>query len=557
LDLRSLPIRQLLVVLVLAVFLLGPAAVAAGAEVGVQEQAAEVTAQRAIAIARKDPVAIDQAAKNPGLERRARRVDDRWEVGLYAGEDKVGLVVVDARSGEVIESWTGYQVSWKMARGYAGAFGRALNAPYVFIPLTLIFLVGLIDWRRLRRLVNLDLVVLCAFSISHIFFNRAEIGLSVPLVYPVMVYLLLRMLHLAFRRGRDPVGLNPVWPTTALLILTLFLVGFRVGLNVVNSGVADIGYASVVGADRIGHGEEVYGNFPDDVSEGDTYGPVTYYAYLPFELVLPWSGTWDNLPAAHAAAIAFDLGVIALLFLLGMRLRAGPEGRRLGTVLAFAWAAFPYTALVLCSNSNDSLVAVLLVAAFLFAARPLLRGAAMAAATLAKFAPLIAVGVLARLEAQANAGQAPQSAPRRWLLYCLGFGIAAAILLAQTAVGPGFELFYERTLGYQAGRDSPFSIWGQASWLEPLRVALIAATGLLALVSLRWPRRLTVARAAALAAALLIAAQMATMHWFYLYIVWFFPLVLIALSGERVSLAGSPFRAATGPGRGTRAAGRV
>lgn len=555
-DFRIRSLAALLAAVAVATCLIG---VGAG-EAAEQQKAGEgdgVTAQEAIAIARDDPVAIDQAAKNPDLERRARRVDDSWEVGLYSGEEKVGLVIVNAISGEIIESWTGYQVSWKMARGYSGAFGRALNAPYVFVPLTLIFLVGLIDWRRLRRMVNLDLLVLCAFAVSHFFFNRADIGVSVPLVYPVLLYLLARMLYLGFRRGRDPVGINPVWPTVALLIVTLFLVGFRVGLNVVNSGVADIGFASVVGADRISHGEEVYGNFPSAVSEGDTYGPVTYYAYLPFAFALPWSGEWDNLPAAHAASIAFDLGVLALLYLVGMRLRAGPEGRRLGTVLAFAWAAFPYTALVLCSNSNDSLVALLLLAAFLLAGRPALRGATMAAATLAKFAPLIMVPLLARLQGPIAERGSERGPAHRWLLYGVGFAVAAAIFLIQTLVGPGFELFYERTLGYQAGRDSPFSIWGQVPALEPLRILLVAATACTVLVSLRWPRRLTIPRAAAIGAALLIASQMATMHWFYLYIVWFFPLVLIALSGERVSLAGSPFRAATGPGRGTRAAGRV
>src|SRR5690606_16694378 len=132
-------------------------------------------------------------------------------------------------------------------------------------------LAGLIDWRRWRRIVHLDLVVLCLFGISHIFFNRGEIGLSVPLTYPVLIYLAARMLWMGFGRWPSAGGLNPSTPTAWLLILTLFLVGFRIGLNVIDSSVADIGYASVVGADRVSNGEEVYGNFPEDVSEGDTY----------------------------------------------------------------------------------------------------------------------------------------------------------------------------------------------------------------------------------------------------------------------------------------------
>ena len=146
--------------------------------------------------------------------------------------------------------------------------------------------------------------------------------------------------------------------------------GFRVGLNVADSGAIDVGYASVVGADRIAHGEPIYDNFPDDVSQGDTYGPVNYLAYVPFERIWPWSGSWDDLPAAHAAAILFDLATFALLILLGLPIRPGPAGQRLAATLAFGWAAYPYTAYALESNSNDSLVAALLVATLLVLAAP-------------------------------------------------------------------------------------------------------------------------------------------------------------------------------------------
>ena len=38
---------------------------------------------------------------------------------------------------------------------------------------------------------------------------------------------------------------------------------------------------------------------------------------------MPWSGEWDDLPAAHGAALAFDLLTLGGLVLLGMRLRRG------------------------------------------------------------------------------------------------------------------------------------------------------------------------------------------------------------------------------------------
>ena len=221
------------------------------------------------------------------------------------------------------ESWTGYQVAWKMARGYSGAFGHKLNAPYVFLPLCLIFLLGLVDWRRLWRVANLDLLVLLGFGVSHYFFNRADIGVSVPLVYPVLLYLLGRSLWIGLRGGGE--GLRPVWPVMWMIVAALFLMGFRVGLNVADSGAIDVGYAGVVGADRIAHGEPIYDNFPDDISSGDTYGPVNYLAYVPFEAIWPWSGEWDDLPAAHGAAVLFDIAAFTFLILLGIRIRPGPR----------------------------------------------------------------------------------------------------------------------------------------------------------------------------------------------------------------------------------------
>ena len=50
------------------------------------------------------------------------------------------------------------------------------------------------------------MVVVAGFGVSHYFFNRGEIGLSVPLAYPALLYLLARSLWLGFRGGD---GLRP------------------------------------------------------------------------------------------------------------------------------------------------------------------------------------------------------------------------------------------------------------------------------------------------------------------------------------------------------------
>src|SRR5204862_547672 len=106
--------------------------------------------------------------------------------------------------GRVTEAWTGFQVAWTMARGYPGAFGRRVNSWWVFVPLSLLFFAPFLPWRRRPSLLHLDLLALLSLSISLAYFNHAQIGLSVPLVYPPMIYLLARMLMLGFRRGPAP-----------------------------------------------------------------------------------------------------------------------------------------------------------------------------------------------------------------------------------------------------------------------------------------------------------------------------------------------------------------
>jgi hypothetical protein len=81
-------------------------------------------------------------------------------------------------------------------------------------------------------------------------------------------------------------------------------------------------------------------------------------------------------------------------------------------------------------------------------------------------------------------------------------------------------------------RDSPFSIWGQFPGLRPVQLVLMAVVLIGALVVLRWPRRLDLVQMSALSAALLIGFEMTLTHWFYLYIPWFLPLVLLAVVPE-------------------------
>jgi hypothetical protein len=467
----------------------------------------------------------------------------QWQVSIFSRDRvELGQVTIDDATGAVLEAWTGYQVPWTMARGYDGAFGRRVNAWYVWIPMCLLFVApflasgargparsGLRGWRP--SWLHLDLLVLLGFSVSLAFFNAARIGLSTPLIYPLLGYLLVRMLLVARRGGRaEPLRL--LVPVSWLAVALVFLVGFRVGLNVTNSNVIDVGYSGVIGANRIVHGEPLYARgWPRDNASGDTYGPVNYYAYVPFERIFPWSGRWDDLPAAHAAAAVFDLLTICGLFLLGRRIR-GPS---LGIVLAYAWAAFPFTLYASATNSNDALVALLLVATLLVAGRPAARGAMAALAGLTKLAPLALAPLFARTPRDPSASARPsrlRPGPVSFAAYALAFALTATVAMLPVILGGDLRTFWDHTIAFQRDRESPFSIWGLWGGLDTLQTGVQIGAVLLALAVGVWPRRPTLTQMAACGAAVLIALQLGITYWFFLYVVWFFPLVLVALLGR-------------------------
>jgi hypothetical protein len=495
--------------------------------------------------------------------------DTRVHTAFYVSEDDDGEETVEAQvlvadgSGEITEVRVGPQVAWSMARGYDRAFGGAITDPEIWLPLSALFLVPLLPFARPRRLLSwrtLDLLVLLSFGVSLIWFNRGEIFTSVPLYYPPMVYLGARLAWIAVARTRAarprpageeeaaaapggprrPVfgGWLPTWLLATLLVAALAL---RFGLNAFDSSVIDVGYAGVIGADRIAHGETPYDNMPSDCGTCDTYGPLTYISYVPFELAQPWEGTWDALPAAHGAASLFDVLALAGMFALGWSL----SGLRLGLGLALAWAAFPFTAFALETNSNDTLVAAALVWGLVLARHPAGRGLMLGLALASKFAPAVLLPLWSRRPFPRGGG-----GWRALLAYLAGLA-GAAVLTGWVLLLDGLDgvrAFWSRTVGYQLGRDSPFSIWGQYPGLRPVQIALMVLVGVAALLVLRWPRRLDLLTMAALSGALMVAAELTLTHWFYLYIPWFLPFALLAMVPDWPP-PGRPQHAAPGPAR--------
>ncbi len=522
-----------------------------------------------LAIAQRLPKMRAVRAKYPGSYGGAYlKGAFKWQVSYFSkgGKQEIGQVIIDDLSGRVVEQWTGFQIAWSMARGYSGAFGRHVNALYIWLPLCVLFMLPFVNFRRPFSLLHLDLLVLLSLSVSLAFFNHGHIYGSVPLAYPPLLYLLARMLALlrrprapradhdppsAFRR---PPTLRLLVPAPWLAIGVVFLIGFRIGLNVTDSNVIDVGYAGVIGAQRIAHDRPLYGSYPANNEHGDTYGPVNYESYVPFEQLFGWSGNWDDLPAAHAAAIFFDLLTTGLLFLLGRRMR----GPTLGIALAYAWVAYPFTLFTLESNSNDTLVAVFVLAALLAASyrsklAPAARGGFAALAGLTKFAPLALAPVLAT---HGLSELSPARRARVLGLFVIAFAGTAALVFIPALKHDSLHTIYERTIDYQSNRSSPFSIWGLYGWHGLERVVEIAAIALaLALAVL--PRRADLVGLAAACGAVMLAVELGIEHWFYLYIPWFFPLVMLALLGRLSDPANPPPVVASAAARSSRPAAAV
>jgi hypothetical protein len=479
----------------------------------------KVTPRDAVGISARQPVIVKLRRAHRGVKPyvffyRTRQWSVIWSD--HNGKHDLAEVDIDAVHGKVAAIWTGPQTDDPLARGH---FGHMFDSPFVWIPLSLLFIAPFFDFRRPLRLLHFDLLALLAFGVSHLFFNQGNVFASVPLVYPVLGYLLVRMLVLGLKPHRRRDRLVPHAPTAVLAVLLGVAIVGRIALNVLNNWVIDVGYASVVGAYRVMHHLPLY-----VISQfhGDTYGPLNYVAYVPFETIWPWHGKWDAVPAAHAAAIAFDLLTIAALFVLGRKLRSGRAGTRLGLALALAWTAYPYTLYPLALNTNDTLVALLGVLALLTLASPARRSAMVALAAAAKLSPLALIPLIA-----AGRGE------RRRRSMTIGAAVTVAILgLSLLLYAPNLGTFWHDTIAFQLHRTTNFSVWAQHPALHPLQLVLIAAAIGLGIAVAFVPRRRDLLQVAALAGAVTIAFQIPVKHWFYLYVVWFAPFVLVALLGQ-------------------------
>ncbi|MBA2345775.1 MAG: DUF2029 domain-containing protein [Rubrobacter sp.] len=464
-----------------------------------------------------------------------RTEEEKGDVGgVYnedTGEKEIARVTVDDDTWVLEDVYTGDQVGWQMARGEYGSYGKQANYWFVWGPMALLF--ALAFWRldKLFSLRNLDIIALLGFLVSHGFFRAGDSFDAVVLWYPPLIYLFIRTLLMGFGIG-ERVEKTSNLPDGVLFVLAAAAAGLVLGLNL-DARVIDVGYAGVVGADRILDGTLPYGHMPADVGTGDTYGPLNYVLYVPFVMMFGFTGEWGFLPAAHAmTAFAFVAGALAML-VAGLKF----AGRSGAAAMVFAWTIFPYTLYSTNNNTNDIIVAAVAAVGLAMATSPIARGATVAAGFAVKLYPLI-LGPLWLM----------QGGRRRNHILDFFLG-GAAVLIASfwvlfldgNPIG-GARLFYEKTLAFQGDRTSPWTIYTQVPQLGFLQTPITALVILLGFVVAVVPRKRTVRRLAAFSAALVIAFQLTVIYWFYPYVTWFEPFVFLALltaTNEKTPLDGS------------------
>lgn len=439
-----------------------------------------------------------------------------WYV-IFAYHSKIVAASNVSPSGKLIGVWTGPQAAAPFAHG---GWSWVLTGWIVLVPTALLFMLPFLDPRRPWRIAHLDGLAILGFLISWVLLAQAQLKPAVWMAYPPLIYLLVRLTMVGFGRGLTSGRLAPLLSMRTLLIGLPLLIAARIVLSLIGHQEIDVGYASVIGAYRITHHLPIY---YADPNHGDTYGPITYLAYVPFELAFPWTGSLSSLHAANAAAIVFDLGTMVSLVLLGRRLREGREGTRLGLVLAWGWAACPFTTIGLIVHTNDAFIAMLCVLALVALRSRILSGTLLGLAAAAKFSPAALLPLLAAPRQRGLKGS---------LVYAGSFTAVVALAIFAWLPPGGLSYFWQRTIGFQLTRFDVFSPWALYASLRPVQTALEVLAVLFIGALAFFPRKRSLTAVCALAGAVTIAVQLPATHWYYYYIMWFVPFALVAFVAQ-------------------------
>jgi Glycosyltransferase family 87 len=447
--------------------------------------------------------------------RFARAISERMVFGLLVFAFICGLGLLAALV-PVAHGFAPKGGGWFTPAVVGGPF--TMHPLLIAVPAAACFVLGLLDWRRPWRVEHLDVLALAGFIPVAMLISDDLSQAGLWLAAVCLGWLFARMAGAYLGKWPMPQlrpSISSRWLGLAILILLLIRIG-----SVVAGNIDDAGQASSIGAWRLLHGLHLYGAVSWHGPTGfqiyrpDTYGPFAYYAYIPFVLIFPPA---PAIVATLLPAVCFDLLTLAGLYTLGRRL----GGRPVAQAFVFAYLLCPFPDLSLLAQSNDGLIAALCVWTIVLATeRPAARGLLMAAATLTKFIP----GLLALQFLGIRQG--------RWR-YVLTFIVSVAAMLAWPLINSGPAAFLDSTFGYQLiqrGGGVQYSIWTYLPDVAIVARPVLAV--LLILLALSPMVRAPVQDArqhAALSAALLIGAQLVLGYWFYTYLTWCYPLLIIVM----------------------------
>jgi hypothetical protein len=120
---------------------------------------------------------------------------------------------------------------------------------------------------------------------------------------------------------------------------------------------------------------------------------------------------------------------------------------------------------------------------------------------------------------------------RSIVTYIALYALTLIVVMLPVLLDHNLNTFWRDSIVYQANRITPFSVWGLWGGLSFEQHLVQGAAIGLAIAVAFVPRRRGLVEIAALGGAVLIAVQLGASYWLYSYVVWFFPLVAVALLG--------------------------
>jgi hypothetical protein len=473
---------------------------------------AHVSREQAVRAALADSSVRKYLAAHPFTRERVTPVDNKLARVSFFDGPRIVLEAAVAGDGRVVS-----QIVHKPGDVRVG--GEIAQRPAVLALLLAAFALAAasVPFRRMR---NLDVLALAAFAVPVVLMNARLLEASVYTSYPLLAYLCIRCGLVALRPQAAEARAQPL--IERIVRPRLIAVGAAAAaaalvlLAIPGGLVGDVAFASMAGATKLTHGTLPYGHLPaNELVHGDTYPLLAYAAYVPAALITPVKTGFDQLDGALWVAAGFALAAAFALYRVG--------GRR----LAIAWLTFPPVVIAASAGANDLVAAACIAwaaALFLHSGRS---AAALSAAALVKLAPFAALPL--------------------WVLRARGNGLARAVagvgavagavaLWIVLLDGAGGLRDMADAVSFQAERGSLQSLWALTG-AGAAQVAVQAAVATLAVAGAAqvWRDPLLAVdrrRVCALAAAVLLGAQMAANYWSYTYLCWAFPVIAAALLAE-------------------------